>query len=53
MEHYVPEILDWQLYQRSIWTELFEIEFLICLKMDLALDYLERLKCYKTQLTII
>ena len=30
-------------------TELFEIERFICIKMDLALNKLERLICHKTQ----
>ena len=30
-------------------TELFEIELIICTKMDLAFDNLQRLICHKTQ----
>ena len=33
------------------WTELFEIELVICIKMDLALNNLQRLICRKTQPT--
>ena len=33
------------------WTELFEIELLICIKMDLALNNLQRLICHKNQPT--
>ena len=29
--------------------ELFEIELIICIKMDLALNNLQRFICYKTQ----
>ena len=29
--------------------ELFEIELIICIKMDLALNNLQRLICHKTQ----
>ena len=32
-------------------TELFEIELIICIKMDLALNKLQRLMCHKTQTT--
>ena len=32
-------------------TELFEIELIICIKMDLALNNLQRLICHKTQKT--
>ena len=32
-------------------TELFEIELLICIKMDLALNNLQRLTCHETQTT--
>ncbi len=32
-------------------TELFEIEPIICIKMDLALNNLQRLICHKTQTT--
>ena len=32
-------------------TELFEIELTICIKIDLALNNLQRLICHKTQLT--
>ena len=31
------------------WTELFKIELFICIKMDLALNNLQRLICHKTQ----
>ena len=31
------------------WAELFEIEVLICVKMDFALNNLQRLICHKTQ----
>ena len=30
-------------------TELFEIELIICLKMDLALNNSQRLICHETQ----
>ena len=30
---------------------MFEIELIICIKMDLALNNLKRLICYKTQTT--
>ena len=30
-------------------TELFEIELFICIKMDLALNNIQRLICHKTQ----
>ena len=30
-------------------TELLEIELFICVKMDLALNNLQRLTCHKTQ----
>ena len=33
-------------------TELFKIELIICIKMDLALNNLQRLISYKTQPTI-
>ncbi len=33
------------------WTELFEIELNICIKMDLALNNLQKLKCHETELT--
>ena len=29
-------------------TELFEIEYIICIKLDLALNNLQRLICHKT-----
>ena len=29
------------------WTELFEIELFICIKIDLALNNLQWLKCHK------
>ena len=29
------------------WNELFEIELIICIKMDLALNNLQRLICHK------
>ena len=32
-------------------TELFEIELIICIKMDLTLNNLQRLICHKTQPT--
>ena len=32
-------------------TELFEIELIICMKMDLALNNLRRLICHKTQIS--
>ena len=32
-------------------TQLFEIELTICLKMDLALNNLQRMICHKNQLT--
>ena len=32
-------------------TELFEMELIMCIKMDLALNNLQRLICYKTQTT--
>ena len=35
----------------SCYTELFEIELIICIKMDLALNNLHRLICHKTQPT--
>ena len=31
--------------------ELFEIELITCIKMDLALDNLQKLICHKTQST--
>ena len=31
-------------------TELFEIELIMCIKMDLVLNNLQRLICHKTQL---
>ena len=34
-------------------TELFEIDWIICIKMDLALNNLQRLICHKTQPTNI
>ena len=36
----------------SCWAELFEIELIIHIKMDLALNNLQRLICHKTQPTI-
>ena len=33
----------------SCLTELFKIELIICIKMDLALNNLQRLICHKTQ----
>ena len=30
---------------------MFEIELIICIKMDLALNNLQKLICHKTQLT--
>ena len=38
-------MLNWIVWNR---TELFEIELIIYIKMDLALDNLQRLKCHKT-----
>ena len=35
----------------SRWTELFEIELIIYIKMDLALNNLQRLICQNTQPT--
>ena len=35
----------------SYWTEVFEIELIIYIKMDLALNNLQRLTCHKTQPT--
>ncbi len=37
----------------SYWTELFEIELIICIKMDLVLNGQQRLICHKTQTTNI
>ena len=31
----------------SCWTELFEIEMIVCIKMDLALNNQQRLICHK------
>ena len=36
---------------QSWYTELFEIELIICIKMNLAVNNLERLKCHKPQTT--
>ena len=33
------------------WTELFQIELIIYIKMDLALNNLQRLICHETQPT--
>ena len=50
--------LNWIAWNRNIFdnltmyscsTELFEIELIICIKMDLALNTLQRLICHKTQ----
>ena len=35
----------------SWYTELFEIERIICIQMDLALNNLQSLICHKTQVT--
>ena len=37
--------------QYSCETDLFEIEVIICIKMDWALNNLQRLICHKTQQT--
>ena len=38
-------------YLKYEWTELFEIELISYIKMDLALNNLQRLICHKTQQT--
>ena len=38
-------------YLNYLKTELFEIKVTICIKMDLALNNLQRLICHKTQPT--
>ena len=40
---------NWTVY--PFWTELFEIEFIIYIKMDLALNNIQSLICHKTQQT--
>ena len=40
-----------KIYTYSRYTELFEVELIISIKMDLALNNLQRLICYKPQPT--
>ena len=40
------------MFLTNVKTELFEIELIICIKMNLALNNLQRLICHKTQLAI-
>ena len=56
-------MLNWSVWNRNVftfncvnkklyccWTELFEIELFLCIKMNLALNNLQRLICHKTKL---
>ena len=45
---YKTELVELELFNL---TELFEIELIIFIKMDLALNNLQRLICHKTQTT--
>ena len=39
--------MAWDGYVFDSWTELFEVELITCIKIDLALNNLQKLICYK------